>query len=139
MADAYALLGTRFVHQGRKAGVGLDCIGVVGVIARDRGTPEGAAWEADRSTHAYGRQPHPRLFSSVERFVDRIPPEDAGLGDIVLTRINERDPQHFAIIVKLDPPYMIHASNSVGRVVENRLDQKWRSRILRAYRYRGIK
>lgn len=133
-------MDTPCVHQGRKAGLrgGIDCIGVVGVIARDRGTPEGLAWEADRSTHAYSRQPHPRLYLDVERYLDRISPKDAGLGDIVLTRIDQKDPQHFAIISRLDPTYMIHASNSVGRVVENRVDDRWRSRIVRAYRYRGL-
>ncbi len=48
----------------------------------------------------------------------------------------ERDPMHFAILSRLDPPYIIHAVELRGGVVEHRVDNVWRNRIMRAYRYR---
>lgn len=131
-------LGTPFRHQARTPGLGTDCIGLIGGIARDHGHPDGAAWEADRDAHNYGRIPNPRtLLALADRYVDRIFVCDVDVADIVLMRFTA-DPQHFALVSSLAPAYIIHASSSVGRVVENRLDDKWRSRIVRAYRYRGI-
>ena len=138
IADAHTWIGTPFVHQARVRGVGTDCIGLVGCIGRDRGTPDGLAWAADRVAGAYGRIPDPRtLLAGVDRYLDRIAPAVVTLADIVLMRFRD-DPQHFAIVSRLDPDYIIHASSSAGEVVENRLDAVWRSRIVRAYRYRGI-
>lgn len=138
IADAALWRGTPFVHQARRRGVGSDCIGLVGGIARDRGTPEGLAWAADPAMRAYGRIPSPRtLLAGVERYLDPIAASEARVGDIVLMRFAD-DPQHFALLSRDDPPYIIHASISAGAVVEHRLDDLWRSRIVRAYRYRGL-
>jgi NlpC/P60 family putative phage cell wall peptidase len=136
VADARLWLGTPYVHQASLRGVGSDCAGLTSGIPRDRGTPEGLAWAANR--RAYGRVPRPDiLLSSADQYADQIKVEEAGLGDVLLFRIF-KEPQHFAIISSLDPVYIIHAWYSAGRVVENRLDDKWRGRIIRAYRYRGI-
>ena len=111
---------------------------MIGGIARDRGTPEGLAWAQDREMRSYGRIPNPRtLLEGVERYLDRIAVAEVTLADIILMRFRD-DPQHFALISALSPDYIIHASSSAKEVVENRLDDKWRSRIVRAYRYRGI-
>ena len=46
---------------------------------------------------------------------------------------------HFAIVTATAPiTYVVHALASIGRVVEHNMDRQWRSRILRAYSYRGI-
>lgn len=137
-ADARAWLGTPFVHQASLRGVGVDCVGLVGALGRDRGTPDGLAWAGDREAHAYGRVPNPRfLLTGAERFLDRIDPGLADVGDVVLMRFRD-EPQHFAVISRAEPPYIIHASSMRGRVVENRLDDMWRRRIVRAYRYRAV-
>lgn len=136
--DARLWLGTPYVHQASLRSKGSDCIGMPAGIARDRGTAEGVAWAADRAMHNYGPLPNPRfLIDACERYLDRIPTASADFGDIVLMRFTQ-EPQHFAIIVATDPPYIVHASRSVGKVVEHRLDEVWRSRIRLAYRYRGL-
>lgn len=92
----------------------------------------------DLSIQAYPRVPHPEtLLAGVAKYLDRISAAEATIGDILLVAIL-KDPQHFVIISQEDPTYVIHASSSVGRVVENRLDDRWRSRVKRAYRYRGL-
>ncbi len=137
VADARLWVGTPYVHQARVRGVGSDCIGVIGGIARDRGTPEGLAWERDPAAHDYGPIPNPRrLLEQCAHWLDRIATTDAVAGDVLLMRFTD-DPQHFALLVT--PTYIVHASQMVvGRVVETRLDDAWRNRVVRAYRYRGI-
>lgn len=139
IADAHAWLATPYVHQQRVKGVGTDCIGIVGGIARDRDHPDGVAWERDPDAHNYSKTPEPRkLVALANRYLDPIRIADIQAADVVMIRVEE-DPQHFAIVVAVEPvPYMIHASNLTGRVVKNRLDPRWRARVLRAYRYRGI-
>lgn len=136
--SARSWLGTPFVHQAARRGVGTDCIGLVGGVARDAGLPDGARWDADERFHAYARTPDPRtLLEGVATYLDRIAVADAEAGDILLMRFT-REPQHFALLLSTDPAYIVHASNRRGRVVEHRLDDKWRALVVRAYRYRGI-
>ena len=67
----------------------------------------------------------------------RIRPEDAAAGDIVWMKIKGAA-QHVAILTEHG---MIHSSSAIrrgketGRVVEHRLDSKWRKRIYRAFRF----
>jgi len=141
IADAHEWLNapTPYVHQARLKGVGTDCIGIVGGIARDRGHPDGIAWERDPEAHTYGKTPEPRkLVTLANKYLEPIRVLDVELADVVMIRV-EKDPQHFAIVVEVAPvPYLIHASNMTGRVIKTRLDEHWRKRVLRAYRYRGI-
>jgi hypothetical protein len=45
------------------------------------------------------------------------------------------EPQHLAVF---EGDNVIHAYESIGRVVEHRLDDKWRKRIVRVYRFKGM-
>lgn len=141
IADAKEWLDapTRYVHQQRLKGVGTDCIGIVGGIARDRGHPDGVAWERDPDAHTYGKTPEPRkLVALADKYLERIRATEIAPADVVMIRV-EKEPQHFAIVVEVEPhPYIVHASNMTGRVIKTRLDEHWRKRVLRAYRYRGI-
>lgn len=137
VAAARARLGTRWRHQGRLNGVGLDCIGLVGDVALECGVPEAAGWANDKALHAYGRTPDPEvLIAACDKYLAWVlgPIE---LGDIVVMKHEpETQPRHFAIVSRLDPMYVIHAYAQAKKVVENRVDEKWRSRILRVYRFR---
>jgi NlpC/P60 family putative phage cell wall peptidase len=138
VADALAWLDTEFIHQASLRGVGSDCIGLVGGIARDRGTPDGLAWAADQEFKGYSRTPNPRtLLAGTEKYLERIRIDEARPGDVLLMRFTD-EPQHFSILTALEPPYIVHASNTRKRVVEHRLDDVWRSRVIRAYRYRDL-
>lgn len=148
IADAHAWYGgypggpgpfTPYVHQQRKQHVGTDCIGIVGGIARDRGHADGIAWERDPEAHTYGKTPEPRkLVALADKYLERIRVSEIQPADVVMILV-EKDPQHFAIVVEVEPqPYIIHASNMTGFVIKTRLDEHWRKRVLRAYRYRGI-
>lgn len=126
IAVARLAIGTPFRHQGRKAGIGLDCIGLVRHIADAFGLPC-----KDRTDYAMT----PGL-GLLERGLDAQPclehiaaPED---GCVVLFRIS-RSPQHVAI---LSGTRLIHAWSNAGMVCEHEFDSGWRRRVVRCYRFK---
>ncbi len=137
VAEATTYLGTRYVHQGRCRGVGIDCIGVGGMTALACGVEGAEAWRADPAMHNYGPTPNPEyLWKACERFLERIALTAAGLGDLLVMAF-PRQPQHFAIISRVDPTYVIHAYLQRRKVVEQGLPIA-KAKLLRAYRFRGV-
>jgi uncharacterized protein YijF (DUF1287 family) len=63
------------------------------------------------------------------------------IGDVVWMRF-EKEPQHLGIVGDYvhGGLSLIHAYNGAGvnRVVEHRLDDTWRARIVAAWRYPGV-
>ena len=136
VAEARTWLGTPWHHQASRKGVGTDCIGLVGGVALALGIPEAARWATDPRWKGYGRTPDPRVLTDACReLLDPISLDSVALGDVLVMRF-ERDPQHFALVSQIDPMYIIHAYAQARRVVENRVDRLWRSRIVQAYRFR---
>lgn len=128
IAAARSALGTPFKHQGRMVGKALDCAGLIIHIVRELGLDH-----ADQS--GYARRPSGGLLEQaldgqpcLERVTNMLP------GDVLLFRFRG-DPQHLAIFTGEN---LIHAYQPVGKVCEHRLDDDWRSRIVRIYRFVGI-
>jgi cell wall-associated NlpC family hydrolase len=130
VAAARQYLGTRWHHQGRNT-AGLDCIGLVIVVAHDLGLSE-------YDICGYSRVPDGRtLRATMERQLLQVS-RDPQPGDILLFTF-ARVPLHTAIVT--DTPSglgMIHAYANVRKVVEHRLDDLWRSRIAGVYTYPGV-
>lgn len=136
--EARSWVGTRWHHGASLKGVGADCVGLLTGVAEACGIAEAAEYRAGNEFHGYGREPDPAvLLAACERWLERIPIAEATLADIYVMRFAEA-PQHFAIVSAVDPVYIVHAYAQARRVVENRVDELWRSRIVRAYRFRGI-
>lgn len=134
IAEARAWLGTRWQHQQALKGIGCDCIGLVAGVARELGIPEGARFRADPRFRGYGRTPEPKMLRAA--CAEYLDPVDAAIpGDVLVLRF-ESEPQHFALLSA--PDYMIHAYAQRRRVVENRIDENWRARIVGAFAFRGI-
>lgn len=118
--------GVRFVHRGRLPHK-LDCVGLVWRSYRDCGV-------ALEDFRLYGREPDMRLWDAVmER---NLGPPVTGLqvGDVVSMK-TLLNPHHVAIVG--DHPEglsLIHASGEEGRVVEHRINDKYRARIVNVYR-----
>lgn len=129
VAEARACIGTRFRHQGRQPGVGLDCVGLVAVVGRRLGL-------VDYDLTAYGRLPRPGELEGHIAAAGFTPlaPAEAVAGDVLLMRV-ERLPQHVAI---RSDRGIIHAWAATRRVVEHGLDHGWRQRIVGAYRFPGL-
>lgn len=129
---ARALKGTPFQHQGRLAGVALDCIGLPVLVARAVGYID-AVPPAD-----YGRRPDGvRLERALADHLDRHdgPPLP---GDVVLMTWRTM-PMHVAIVGDAAEPFsLIHAYAGAGKVVEHVADEAWRKRILASFTFRGI-
>ena len=126
---ARGFLGTRFRHQGRLPGRGLDCAGVIVAAARAVGLP-------DYDVAGYGRLPNGgslRLHLAAAGCRE-IGPGEARAGDIYLMRF-ESDPQHLALVTDIG---ILHAYADIGRVVEHRLDDAWRERIVAAFHLPGV-
>lgn len=131
VAAARECLGFPFRHMGRDMH-GMDCAGLAEYIAK-------------RLELSYIIQPnYPRspYDGTLERGLDeqpclsRIDVSEASCGDLLLMRI-VKAPQHIAIHAGQahGMDCIIHAYNQVGRVCEHILDDGWRRKIVRAYRF----
>lgn len=128
LTAARECLDTPFRHQGRIPGLALDCAGVAVHVAHSVGC------KVDEPG-AYSRLPHGGMLESwCERqpFLERAATAEAG--DILLMRF-AAEPQHLAICAG---ETIVHAYESIGRTVEHGLDAKWRRRIVRVYRFKGL-
>lgn len=127
IAAARELLGMPFRHQGRAPSGKTDCAGVLCHVAVAHGLPY-----ADQV--GYPRQPgSSRLESALDDqpCLVRIPVSTMQAGDALLMKF-AGDPQHLAIFTGKT---IIHAYETVGKVAEHDLDEAWRRRIVRAYRF----
>lgn len=137
VSAARSLIGTPFRHQARLPGVGIDCLNVVGEVGLRVGAIGCEAWPADVALTAYGRTPRPDiLLRKCDEYLDRIEVAAAGLGDVLVMAFKVF-PQHFAIVSRVAPVYVIHAYPTVGKVVENGVAVAG-AKVIRAYRFRGV-
>ncbi len=124
-------LGTPFHHQGRVPGVGLDCAGVVVCALQDLGYPI-------TDIKGYGRVPAQNLFlKSILSHFDSILLADIAPGDLMFF-VFVSEPQHIAVVSRIDPILLIHSYSQVKKVVENSLDNTWMKRLYGCYRLRNI-
>lgn len=129
VAAARKTLGMPFRHQGRGA-KGIDCVGVAAHVCDQLGIPY-----IDRS--GYARRPSGGLLESAidhQPELVRVPVSEIAEGDILVMRFSG-DPQHVAIYAG---GTIIHALEKSGKVVEHDLTEWWRSRVVLAYRFRGV-
>ena len=120
---ARSWLGTKFHHQGRKKGVGVDCIGLIVGVASEVGLKL-----PDRLD--YARQPDGNeLREAMDRSLVRVKLAPA---TIALFNI-EGHSQHVGIISDHAGLGVIHAYSQARKVVEHGLDDEWHKRIIATY------
>lgn len=129
--EARTWLGTRFHHQGRLKGVGVDCVGLPICVGNTLGLHEPFDYDG------YGRQPEPRvILSHLRRMGIRIPISEMLPGDVLLMCFEDTLlPTHLAIVTDRG---IIHSYVVARRCVEHALTDEWRARIHSAWRWRGI-
>jgi NlpC/P60 family putative phage cell wall peptidase len=125
IAAARACLGTPFHHQGRAAGVGLDCIGLVIVALNATGI-------AVRDRADYGRRPDGKSLTEALTEHGATPADPIQAGDILLFRYDGQ-PQHVALATGGET--MIHSFAPAGKVVETLIGAYWRRRLVGVYRF----
>lgn len=126
VAAARGYLGTPYRHQGRNRR-GVDCAGLVVLVARDCGLPV-------LDMTGYARTPDGTLVAQMAAQAVQIPCEWAQPGDLYLMRF-QTEPQHLAIVTEHG---IIHSYAGARKVVEHRIDEMLAARIVAAYAFRGV-
>jgi cell wall-associated NlpC family hydrolase len=130
VSAARSHLGTAYHHQGRLPGVGLDCVGLVIVVAKTMGKTT--------SDVVYPDWPQPnRMLQWFERDNHSVFEQVDGIkrpGDIYTFWWTRSDTLwHVAIAT---PVGILHVSRSVGKVVEMPLTRNWVKRMGPVFRFR---
>lgn len=137
VACARTFLGVRFAHQGRHAGEGLDCLGLLIATAEKAGCRLEGLRPSALDQRDYGARPDTHFLQwKLQVHLRRMELSLLRPGDVLLLNIEGR-PQHLALVS--DYPVvgeygMIHAYAMARRVVEHRLDEGWRRAIHACYR-----
>lgn len=129
--EARKHLGTRFHHQGRAPGAGLDCLGLIVVTGRALGLHV-----IDRTDYAAS----PDGLSLVKEISQSLDGpyalSTAKLGSILLFEFVKGLPQHVGIATDIG---IIHAlATEPRKVCETRLDEQWRERVVSVWEFRGL-
>lgn len=127
--------GVPYRHQGRSVR-GVDCTGIVVLLGEKLGF-----YRESKKDLRYSRNPENFvLLEKMNEYLIPIDFYDLKIGDVLLLRIT-LVPQHVAIVT----PYneysfgMVHSYDSIGRVVEHRLNRAWIDKVVQAYRIPGVK
>jgi len=132
---ARAWIGTPYHHQASTKTVGTDCLGLVRGVYREvmgQDAVRPPAYTADWA-EVCGRE---TLIEAARLHLDERPPDDAGVGDVVIFRMRPGAPaKHAAILVSKIA--FVHATERVG-AVEARLTSWWRRRLVAAFAFPGV-
>lgn len=137
VAQARTWLRTPFHHQARLKGKGCDCLGlIIGVVDELQLEDDSGRLLSSYDEINYSKMPDgARLLAKLELLLDEVPKEQAQPGDLGLFVISN-NPQHLAIFSDYEGTLgMIHCFADARRVVEHRLDEIWKSRLIKVYRW----
>ena len=137
VTQARTWLGTPFHHQARLKSKGCDCLGlIVGVVdeleLKDKfGQPLSGYDEVTYSKEPNGEY----LMQKLTELLDEVPITEAQAGDLALFTVRD-NPQHMAFLTNYESTLgMIHSYAPARRVVEHRLDDDWKSRLVKVFRW----
>lgn len=121
--------GTPFRHQARVKHHGVDCAGLVICVARELGFVA-----PDFDINGYGEYvPEEYMRGILGQMMEPVKGRRQ-LGDVVLICLRGQA-QHLGF---LTPGGLTHAYFTVGKVAEHPLDDKWKKRIVGAWRFKGV-
>lgn len=130
---ARSWIGTPYVHQGRKKGMSVDCLGLIWGVSLDLGLP------TPEIPSNYTRSPSGnQLILGCEKYLNKVP-TGFNYGTIaVFFGTDIKEAQHFAICGKVNGrPTMIHAFSRLEKVVEAPVHRFWERRLMASYEYKG--
>ena len=136
VAAARAWIGTAYLHQASRKGVGCDCLGLVRGVWREvyGGEPEAVpAYSAGWAEAGRGGE---LLAAAAGRHMRALAPAAWRDGDLILFRWRPHLPaKHAAIATGRDS--MVHAQDG-ARVCEVAMSDWWRRRIAYAFAFPGV-
>lgn len=126
---ALALVGRRFLHQGR--GKLIDCVGLLVCVGLRVGSPL-------QDFTSYAPSPDPLLLrDQLDAQMLRSDSLDCPLGSVLgFFRIGE-GLQHVGVLVERDPFKIVHVTNDRGCVVDP-LDARWMAHRHATWLFRGV-
>lgn len=130
VTEARSWLGVRWRHQGRSR-EGVDCIGLVIKVAHGLGLSE-------FDTADYARQATDEtLLAGCRKHLLAVQRSAMAPGHVVVMHFDNQ--RHIGIVGDYvhGGLSLIHAHALARKVVEHRLDDAWRSRIIAAFAYGG--
>ncbi len=141
VTQARTWLGTKYHHQGRlkkssNHNGGVDCLGlIIGVLNELQIKDSNGKLLSEYDEINYSNLPDgKRLKAKLNNYLKEIPKQNIKLGDIALLRF-ANNPQHTAFIGEIEGQLtLIHCYLSSGKVVEHRINENWRKRIVAIYR-----
>ena len=126
---ARSCIGTKWTHQGRIPGKGLDCIGLVR-------WPLVAAGVSTIDYTRYGLAPNPARMGELLRHYFEPAPMPPQPGDILWFVMNG-EPMHVGILTSSNT--VIHAvQGGPGVVVEHAFRAPWPGRVTKVFRYKSL-
>ncbi|MCO4841465.1 MAG: C40 family peptidase [Yoonia sp.] len=129
-------IGTPYVHQASKQGVGTDCLGLVRGIWREM---HGTEPEAIPRYTADWSEPQGQevLWAAADRHMQAVNRTELIAGDVILFRMRRTAvAKHLGIVASTgEQPTFIHAYTGHG-VVESPLSEPWRKRIVAQFVFR---
>ncbi len=137
VTKARSWIGTPFHHQARLKGKGCDCLGLIVGVVRDLDLKDrNGAPLASHDDVTYSKEPDGAyLTRKIAELLDEVPVAEARAGDVALFKVRE-NPQHLAILSDYEGTLgMIHCYAQARRVVEHRLDDDWKSRLIKVFRW----
>ena len=129
---ARAYLGVPFLHQGRNPAVGIDCVGLLVLAARDCGLHELAAHDFTHyAQHPANGELESRLGSALHACACLLP------GRVVSLDFKGQA-RHVGIVGEQGGRLtLIHTYSKPAKVIEHGLDAKWLRRISGIYAVEG--
>lgn len=129
---ARSYIGTRFHHQARLKGVGIDCLGLVVCVANELGL------DTSSDRRDYPRRPNGDLIPSLGGSGLILKPVNAPYvpGEIIVLRMNGL-PWHCAILGDANRKTIIHAFAPRKKVIESDLGN-WEGEIVARYDFPGV-
>jgi NlpC/P60 family putative phage cell wall peptidase len=135
--QARTWIGTPFHHQARLKGKGCDCLGLIVGVVDELGLQDSNGMKlAAYDEVTYSKEPDGAyLIQKLTGLLEEVPIAEARAGDLALFKIRE-NPQHLAILSDYEGGLgMIHSFAPSRRVVEHRLDDEWKSKIIKVFRW----
>lgn len=129
-------IGTPYVHQASRQGVGFDCLGLVRGIWRGLHGTEPQVVPAYTSDWSEP-QGQELLWQAARTHLREVTRDSPNEGDVVLFRMRQGAvAKHLGIVAATQPhPTFIHAYTGHG-VVESPLSVPWRKRIVAYFEFR---
>ncbi len=137
VVQARTWLRTPFHHQARLKGKGCDCLGLIVGVVDELGLKDSTGMKlAAYDEVTYSKEPDGAyLIQKLTGILTEVPIADARAGDLALFKVRE-NPQHLAILTDYEGTLgRIHCYAQARRVVEHRLDDDWKSRLLKVFRW----